>query len=115
MPGAATHRCTNTTILMAMESLIHPHIYRYPDPLEQAGTQQDTDPHTYSLMDTGMLIDIHGNPDPKVPDNQITDIQYLLTKHPGTYSVSETDTMWIRIPTHTYIFIGTQGHRCGHK
>lgn len=113
MPGAAMHRCTHMTILMPTKSLIH--IHRCPDPMEQAGTQLDTDPHTYLAMDIGMLIDIHGNPDPMVPDNQITG--YLLTKHPGTYTetLKQTQADKDTPHTHTYICIGTQGHRHGHK
>lgn len=73
--------------------------------MEPAGTQRDTDLHTYSLMDTGMLIDIHGNPDLKEPDNQITDIQqYFLTKHTGTYRESLKQTQADEdTPTHIHI------------
>lgn len=49
-----------------------------------------------------MLIDIHGNPDPKVPDNRITG--YFLTKHPGTYAETLKQTQADKdTPTHIHM------------
>lgn len=49
-----------------------------------------------------MLTDIHGNPDPKGPDNWITG--YLLKKHLGTHTETLNQTQADKgTPTHIHM------------